>query len=182
MNNKVLVSSIATTTLIVTGMLLTKPTYAFWPFDSLTQSSNQNATTTTTPPSLMDKIIEKFGLNKEEVQTVVNTYRTERQQEMQAKFEANLTTAVKNGELTEAQKQLILTKHAELMKANEADFQNRQARRTELQTWATQNGIDLKYFGQGRHAGYGKGSGMGRGMGQGMGQGMGRGMMEFDSQ
>lgn len=179
MNKKILASSLVTTTLIVTGVFLTKPTYAFWPFDSI---SNQTQPSSTPTPTFLDKLVTKFGLNKAEVQTAINEYRTERQQAAQTRFEANLTTAVQNGELTEAQKQLIINKHNELVKIRETQFQQRQTQRTELETWATQNGIDIKYFGQGRKSDNGMGQGMGKGMGRGMGQGMGQGMMEFDNQ
>ena len=145
-------------TLAVIGALsmgLARPVYAF---DSGEYSP------------LIQRIVDKFKLNKTEVTTVVDTYRLEKQAEMQKQLETKLTELVKSGKLTEAQKAKILAKHAELKK-NKPDFSDmtREKRRaehdkiqTELKTWAEANGIDLKYmflWGQGK---YGKGLGVGR--------------------
>jgi hypothetical protein len=165
MKKIIILPAVAFTTAVLSAMVMTTSVSAFWPFDGISKTTTETSPSIT--PTLIDKLIEKFGLNKNEVQTVINTFRTEKQADMQARFEARLTTAVKNGELTEAQKQLILTKHAELIKNQEADFQNRQTKRTELEAWATQNGIDLKYFNQGKNGrGMGEGMGMRRGMGK----------------
>ena len=74
----------------------------------------------------------------------------------QVNFEARLSDLVKNGKITEAQKQLIIAKFKDLAanrKANIAKFKSetpaqrkadRLAQKTDLQNWAKQNGIDLK--------------------------------------
>lgn len=170
MNNSLIKISTVGAIVLIAGTVATKSTYAFWPFDDTSKTTSESTQTTSTP-TLLDRIIEKFSLNKTEVETVINNFRDEKQTQMQALFEEKLTAAVKNGELTEVQKQLILAKHTELVKQNEVDNTNRQARRAELESWATQNGIDLKYFNEGRGMGRGKGIGVGerRGMGRGMG-------------
>jgi hypothetical protein len=78
--------------------------------------------------SLAQKIAEKFGLNKDEVMTVVNDHHkemnTQRQAEMKAKMGERLTQIVTDGKITEAQKQLILAKQSELQSAREAEMQS----------------------------------------------------------
>ena len=139
----------------ILSMGLARPTYAF--------ESGQYS-------PLIQRIIDKFKLNKTEVTAEVDAYRLEKQTEMQKQLETKLTELVKNGKLTEAQKSKILAKHAELKK-NKPDFSDmtKEERRaehdkiqSELKTWAEANGIDLKYmflWGQGK---YGKGLGVGR--------------------
>lgn len=128
---------------------------------------------------LTQRIAEKFGLKQSEVQSVVDQYRSEeraeRQAEMQAKFQERLAQLVTDGKITEAQKQLILNKHAELQANRDQEFatfknmteDERKAameqKRSELESWAKANGIDAQYlmpFGKG-------GPGFGRGEGRG---------------
>ncbi len=131
-------------------------------------------------PSIVTKIAEKFNLNQDEVRAVFDEEREARQADMQQRMEDRLTEAVKAGELTEAQKQAILTKHEEMQAEREANFESMksmtqeqrqaamEAKRTELQTWAQSQGIDMKYlmmFGRGGHGGPG---GFGGKMGYGL--------------
>lgn len=113
--------------------------------------------------SIVQKISEKFGLKKDEVQKVFDEERTARHAEMQAKVEDRLKTLVSEGKITEAQKQLILAKHKELQAERGSIMQNKanmtpeqrketmETKRTELETWAKENGIDTQYlfFGHG---------------------------------
>lgn len=108
--------------------------------------------------SIVQKIADKFGLNKSDVQAVFDQERTERQAEMEAKYETQLTQYVTEGKITEAQKQLIITKHKEMQANRQTERQTMQGKtaaerktametkRTELETWASQNGIDVKYL------------------------------------
>ncbi len=73
-------------------------------------------------------IAQKFGLAENDVQSVFDEMRSEHQQEMKALFEQKLTQEVTDGKITEAQKQAIL------------------AKRQELEVWAKDQGIDLKYL------------------------------------
>lgn len=109
-------------------------------------------------PSIIQKLVERFGLKESEVQAVFDEARQERQQQMQARFEEHLNQAVKDGKISESQKQAILVKHNELAEErlqNKENWQNmtpeqrRQAmqeQKQELESWASQNGIDLKYL------------------------------------
>lgn len=128
-----------------------------------------------TPPisstSLVQKIAARFNLKEAEVQAVFDQEHAARHADMQKRMDERLTSLVTEGKLTEAQKQLILAKHAELQSAREANkdtfsglsMAERKAEhdkhRAELEAWATQNGIDLTYlWPTGRHefkGGYG---------------------------
>jgi hypothetical protein len=129
---------------------------------------------------LAQMIAQKFNLNQSDVQTVLDQYKgkrqEQRQQQMQTKLEDRLTQLVKDGKLTEAQKQAVITKENELRNSYNTDaFKNMtpEQKRTEMQkkkdeftTWAKSQGIDptLLSFG----FGFGiKGRGMGMGWGKG---------------
>jgi hypothetical protein len=150
--------------------------------------------------NLVQKIADKFGLNKSDVQAVFDQDRTERQADMQknreakqaemeAKFTAQLDQDLKDGKITQAQKDLIIAKRKELETARQTEMQSLQGKtgdelkaamdakktqmqtqRTELENWAKQNNIDMKYFMGGF---WGKGPGFG-----GMGFGRMHGMMD----
>ena len=122
--------------------------------------------------TLIQRLVQKFGLKTEDVRSVFDTVRDERQAQMQQKLIDKLDALVKEGKLTEAQKQLIVAKHTELQTQREKDKDTlkdltpeerrakMQAQRTDLENWAQQNNIDIQYvLGFGR----GKGLGMGRG-------------------
>lgn len=118
--------------------------------------------------TIIQKLVQKFNLKESDVQAVFDEVRREHQNQMQANLEERLTQAVKDGKITEAQKQLILAKHKELQDKREKDFANwqnltpeqkrekMQTQKDELEAWAKQNGIDLQYF-----FGFGKFKGMG---------------------
>lgn len=102
--------------------------------------------------SFVSELATKLGIQKETVQTAVDSIRTSRQEKRMNAFEGKLSQLVKDGKLTEAQKTLILNKRKELQTKWNTE-------RTELEAWAKQNNIDMKYlFGFGRH---GKRMGMG---------------------
>ena len=109
-------------------------------------------------PAFVAELAQKLGIDQSKVQSAVDDIRKEHQADMQVKFNANLDQAVKDGKITEAQKQLIVKKHEELISQRQ-DFQNLtpEERKTQMQNqkqqlddWAKQNDIDLKYlFGPG---------------------------------
>lgn len=126
---------------------------------------------------MIQKIADKFGLNKTDVQAVFDQDRTDRKADMEKKFQTDLDQAVKDGKITDSQKQLIISKRTELQDARKKGMQNMQGKsadeikaameankstmeseRTALEAWAKQNGIDMKYLmgGFGRH-GFGMG-------------------------
>ncbi len=101
--------------------------------------------------SLIQKIAQRFNLNQADVQQVFDQNKTHRRNQRQQNLTDKLTQAVKEGKITEAQKQAIIAKFADL-KNNRADFKNltpdqrKQAmdqKKTDMHSWATQNGIDL---------------------------------------
>ena len=122
----------------------------------LISTSAVSAQTNESPfKSLITRIAEKFNLKTEDVQTVFDEHRQERQSQMKAGFEEKLSALVKEGKLTEAQKKLIMDKKTELMNKKE-DL--RQQHRAELEKWAKDNNIDLNLLG-----GFGRKFGMMRG-------------------
>ena len=111
------------------------------------------ATTSTGHESLIDKLVTKFHLNKADVQQVFDQQRTENQADH----------TVTEGKITQDQETKILAKLAEeqtfhdsIKDKSEADRRAAmKTHRVELQKWATDNGIDIKYLfgGRGRHMG-----------------------------
>ncbi len=109
-------------------------------------------------PPFIGQFAQKLGLDEQKVKTAFDELRKKRQNQMQAQLEERLTQAVTDGKLTDAQKQLILAKHKELQEKRQSDWANgqtltpeerrekRRAQRTELETWASQNSIDMSYL------------------------------------
>lgn len=160
MNKKIIVTA-AAIVIVVAGMLSSTKIFA----EDAINGQDRIA-------SLVQKIADKFGLNKNDVQAVFDQDRQEHQAQREADYTVRLDQFVKDGKITEAQKQLILAKHKELETKRQSEMQNRQsqtpdqrkaemdAEREDLQNWATENGIDLKYlmdFGMRGHRGFGMG-------------------------
>lgn len=136
----------------------------------LAQNTNGNPFST-----IVEKIANKFGLKKEDVQAVFDQDRLERRTEMETKYLTQLDQLVKDGKITEVQKQLIINKHKEIQADSQSKIQSMQgktaeerkaameekrtkmeAQRKALEDWAKQNGIDPQYvigFGIGRFGG-----------------------------
>jgi len=114
-----------------------------------TQVFAQTTASTQSPmSSLVQKIADKFGLKKDDVQAVFDQSRQEMQAQRETLYEAELSTLVTNGKVTEAQKQLIIAKHKELVTNRQL---NKNAEQKSLADWAKQNGIDAQYLRFGRH-------------------------------
>lgn len=166
MNKKILLTGL-TVAILVAGALTTTQVFA--------QTSNYPIS------SIVQKITDKFGLNKSDVQAVFDQDRADKKTAMKGKSEAQLDQDVKDGKITEAQKQLIISKRKELETTRQNQMQNMQgkskdeikaameankatmkAERKSLEDWAKQNGIDVKYLlgGFGMHGGPGR-NGMG---------------------
>lgn len=164
--NKTFIVAAVIATSVGAGMFATQTAFA--------QSA---ATVTNTSPmsSLVQRISEKFGLQQADVQAVFDQDKQERQAKREADYTARLDQLVKDGKITEAQKQLIVEKHAELKAKRQTAMQNfkdktaeeRKAamdvERTSLEEWAKQNNIDMQYLmphgpgmGRGGHKGFGK--------------------------
>jgi hypothetical protein len=106
-------------------------------------------------PLIIQRLVERFGLNADEVQEVFEEVQGERHQEMGARFEEKLDEMVAAGTLTEEQKNAILAKKAEMQADCEGmrDLtpEERQTKmeehRAEMEAWAEENGIDLALIG-----------------------------------
>lgn len=122
---------------------------------------------------LVTKIASHFNLNPEEVEKVIVESREEHHADMVADWETRLSELVAKGEITEAQKQAILTKQQELHDKVAAleDLSPSERKEQmdglheELKAWADTQGIDLPTFGlfgrgfkKGFSAGYWAGS------------------------
>jgi polyhydroxyalkanoate synthesis regulator phasin len=102
-------------------------------------------------PSLVQKLVERFNLNADEVQEVFDEVREEKHQETEIRFEERLNQAIEEGKISQEQKELILAKREEMRQKQEEmkdlSFEERQAamekHREEMESWAEENGIDL---------------------------------------
>ncbi len=144
------------------------------------------ATTNGTNPmsSLVDAIAKKFNLKTTDVQAVFDEQKATMDAERETKVKEEVSQLVKDGKLTQAQADKINAKRAELEKEREAnrtadqtltDTQRKEKmdeRKTTLDTWLKDSGIDTKYgyllMGGRGHGGPGGPGGHGaRGDGQG---------------
>jgi hypothetical protein len=110
------------------------------------------------PSSLVQKLAKKFNLKEADIQQVFNEDITEHKTQMHQRIEERLTQAVKDGELTEAQKQAIIAKQQELEKefvAHKDNFKDMapeqrraemEKRHSELEAWAKANGLEGKFM------------------------------------
>lgn len=89
--------------------------------------------------TLVERIASKFNLNENDVSAVFDEYRDEKHQQMEARMSEALQQKVDDGVITTNQKAAIEDKLASLE-------QQRESERTALQTWADENGIDMKYL------------------------------------
>ncbi len=116
------------------------------------------AQTTNPGDNLAQAIASKFNLNKDDVKKVIEEQHTNNRNE-------RLSRLVSEGKITEDQKNKIIAKQAEMKPKMEAaraetDETKRKAAmdaiKTEMDAWAKQNGIDVKYLGPGGHGGPGR--------------------------
>lgn len=129
--------------------------------------------------SLIAKLVERFGLNQDEVEAVFEEVKEEKRTEISQRYEERLDEAVASGELTEEQKTLILQKRDELRAEKEQykdqDLTNeekqalREQHKQEIEQWAADNGIDTQYL-MGPKGGQGPRGEGGTGLRQGGGQ------------
>lgn len=125
--------------------------------------------------SLIQRLVDRFNLNRDEVQQVFDEQRQQNQDQMKAKQEERLNQLVQDGKLTEDQKQKLIAKMEEERQERQQDMENwqnmtqeqrreqMQEHQQEMHDWAEQNGIDLPMLG-----GFGKGMDMHRGGGFGV--------------
>lgn len=127
-------------------------------FSGVEKAYAQEPAKTSFIQNLIQRLAQKFGLKETDVQAVFDEASQQRQTQMQTRFEDRLSQAVTDGQLTEDQKQLILAKNKELQAKREQAKQNwqnltaeerkvaMQKERQELEDWAKQNSIDIKYL------------------------------------
>jgi sugar-specific transcriptional regulator TrmB len=107
------------------------------------------------PQSIVNKLVEKFNLNKDEVTGVFDEEQKEHQQKRQADMEERLNKAVTDGVITADQKQVLLNKQQEME-------EKRTREQEEMQNWIEQSGIDFEKLAPYR-VGFGGGPGFGKG-------------------
>lgn len=131
------------------------------------------ATSSGTDPqsSIIDKLTSKFNLNKDEVRKVFDENRTAREAEREAEVKTRLDQLVKDGSITQEQKDKLIAKAKELKAAREAnreaikdktEAERKEAMKTErssLKQWLSDNGLTEEY-GRYLHGG-GRGHGPG---------------------
>jgi len=140
------------------------------------------AQTTIAPETtLVQRLVQKFNLDESEVQAVFDEEMADHHAQMQTRMEQRIDKLVTDGKITQEQKQKILDKLEEMhdqMPVDENEFENMtpeqrqsemQKRKTELEAWAKENGIEVSYLRPNERGGRG-----GRGM-------MGRHFMGKDS-
>ncbi len=76
----------------------------------------QSVSAASSNSNFVESLANKLGVSQEKVKSAFDQTKTEREQERQKKLEENLTQAVKDGKITEAQKSTIVAKLAEVKK------------------------------------------------------------------
>lgn len=129
------------------------------------------AADTTSSGSLVDKIAQKFNLNKADVQAVFDQNRADHEAQRQANVKTKLDQAVKDGKLTSDQETKILDKLKELQSqrdANHDDMKDKtpaerkaamDAKKAETEQWAKDNNIPTDFLKFVRPGGRGHGPG-----------------------
>lgn len=96
--------------------------------------------------SLVDRVASKFNLNKQDVQAVFDEEKQAHQAERKAERSKDLQSKVDDGTITADQKTAIEKKQEEM-------HAKREQSRTDLEEWAKQNNIDVKYVMMGGRGG-----------------------------
>lgn len=146
--------------------------------NSTTGSTTNTSTTKTDPMSgLIDALVSKFNLKKADVQAVFDAQRSKMDAQRETEVKAEVSQLVTDGKLTQAQADAINTKRGELEKQRETDRttmdsktdaerkSTMDAKKTELDSWLKDQGIDTQYAyllmggrghgGPGGHGGFG---------------------------
>ncbi|MFZ1721367.1 MAG: hypothetical protein WAU07_02570 [Microgenomates group bacterium] len=109
----------------------------------------------TNSTSLIQALTQRFNLNEKEVQAVFEEVRQQQRSQRQTHMENRLQVAVDSGDLTEEQRDSLITLKEEHMKAmqehinSSTDFTPEQRtalfekHRAELEAWAEQEGVSL---------------------------------------
>ena len=148
--NKLLIS------LLTLGVIATG-TYAF--------ASKVYADNESKYPPMVQRFIDKFGLDTNEVDAIMGEMQAERQGNRNNNMEERLNEAVEEGKMTYEQKAALQAKFEEMHSERESmqalTQEERRAimgeHRNEMEQWAKDNGIDTSLM-------FGSRKGMGRGM------------------
>lgn len=122
--------------------------------------ANAATDTTNSQDSLVSAIATKFNLNKTDVQKVFEDEHAAREVKQETRVNDKLAQLVKDGKLTQSQADALKTKRAEVKKEREAnrpsigsnsktheDMKTEiEKKRTELESWATNQGISKDYL------------------------------------
>ncbi|MBI1833478.1 MAG: hypothetical protein HYR90_01505 [Candidatus Andersenbacteria bacterium] len=114
--------------------------------------------------NLIDRLVERFSLNRDDLQTVFDEHRSDLMTEHEQAMKDRLAQTVTDGKITQAQADLITAKHAELKTFIESlkektMEERRDAMKTkmdELKRWAEDNDIPLQYLNLGMKGPHGK--------------------------
>jgi len=105
-------------------------------------------------PPLVERLAERFGLDKDEIMDFLEQLKDEKSLEMEERFQDRLDELVENGDITSSQEEAILEKKEELEAFKEymEDMTVSEARealkdlREDLKDWAEENDLELKYL------------------------------------
>ncbi|GIW63635.1 MAG: hypothetical protein KatS3mg091_437 [Patescibacteria group bacterium] len=120
----------------------------------LTATTTVIANTADSTDTLIDRLAQRFKLNRQEVQQVFDEYRQEKLAKKQKHFQTYLDQAVTDGKITEEQKQKILEKNQEMQQQiqelKNLDWQTKKERMSQIkqdyQNWLKENNIPLDVF------------------------------------
>lgn len=120
---------------------------------TLVGASAVHAQSSSSGSTLVDRIAARFNLQPEEVQSVFDEVKAERKTEMKLNMSDRLQAKVDDGTITAEQKTAIEAKleemHQKRQSFKDQDLTHEEMRtqmeqaRTELETWATEQGITL---------------------------------------
>ncbi|MBU6389637.1 hypothetical protein KGQ71_03940 [Patescibacteria group bacterium] len=141
--NKLIVASLALVSVTLTGTAATSR--------ALAQGTSQSGGSGT----LVAMIAQKFHLNQSDVQAVFDQYQQQRQADRQQNFNDKLNQAIRTGQLTNTQKDLIVAKEQEVKTqltqirsmpaANDRKNAMHQLQ-SDLKSWAHQNNIGAQWL------------------------------------
>lgn len=99
-------------------------------------------------PPIVDKLSERFNLNKKEVAEMFEQQRRQHRADNQKMLADRLNQAVKDGTLTEAQKNELSAKledfRSQRQNSDSGRLESKKQARQQLKAWAEENSIDIE--------------------------------------
>ena len=123
----------------------------------LAHAATSSSTSTNPQQGLIDKLVSKFNLNKDDVQKVFDQDRSNREATRQQEIQDKIAALVKDGKLTQDQADKLIAKGKELQTQREANrdaMMNKtdaerktamDAQRDSFKKWLSDNGIAEEY-------------------------------------